>query len=198
MGMPFKFNHSWLEAVDFNTLIRDFWTQYRDTNDSPMQAILGNIYALKMVVKKWEHWKKKKMIKGLADIKVELGRLDQALDMGNSFVKIINNIKELEAKNKKILHVQEVTWKLKSRALWLKEGDRNTKFFHGYENHRRQVNTIWGIKDSNGFMVQSLPKIQQAKTKFFEDASKTRDARAIEDKIWGFDSYPTMFDSDKN
>lgn len=47
LGMPFKFNRIWLEDADFNSLIRDFWTQYRDADNPPMQAIYEKLLALK-------------------------------------------------------------------------------------------------------------------------------------------------------
>ena len=38
--------------------------------------------------------------------------------------------------------LEEICWRQKSRALFLKEGDRNTKFFHRITNSHRRCNTI--------------------------------------------------------
>ena len=38
----------------------------------------------------------------------------------------------------------------KSRALWLENGDSNTKFFHRYAKHHRMVNAILDLEASDG------------------------------------------------
>jgi hypothetical protein len=48
---------------------------------------------------------------------------------------------------------EEVSWRQKSRVLWLKEGDKCTKFFHWIANSNRRSNAI----ESFQLMVLFLP-----------------------------------------
>ena len=57
---------------------------------------------------------------------------------------------ELQVELSKWLARTEVLWKQKSRELWLKEGDRNTKIFHLSTIIRRRRNHIDAIKYEDG------------------------------------------------
>ena len=49
-----------------------------------------------------------------------------------------------------IIEQEEVFWLQKSRINWLKEGDKNTKFFHLSTMVRRRYNKLEGLKDEEG------------------------------------------------
>ena len=55
---------------------------------------------------------------------------------------------------------EEIKWKQKSRELWLKEGDRNSKFFHLSTLIRRHRNFIAEIHLDNGHWIHSKDDIE--------------------------------------
>jgi predicted XRE-type DNA-binding protein len=59
------------------------------------------------------------------------------------------------------LEKEELKWKQKSRELWLKEGDQNSKFFHLSTLVRRRCNSIVEIKLDNVEWIHSRDKIER-------------------------------------
>ena len=54
-----------------------------------------------------------------------------------------------------LLKVKEETmWKQRSHIEWLKEGDRNTRYFHCRANQRNKRNYILGLEDDLGHWVE--------------------------------------------
>ncbi|XP_060961808.1 uncharacterized protein LOC133032015 [Cannabis sativa] len=49
-----------------------------------------------------------------------------------------------------IFHQKEVYWRQRSKQLWLKDGDRNSKYFQAFAIKRRNSNTIQKLKDDQG------------------------------------------------
>lgn len=63
---------------------------------------------------------------------------------------------------------EEEYWWHKSHELWLKEGDKNTKFFHMLVKHKRAANTIFYIKYSiNGRVILDVQGIHDEGVNFF-------------------------------
>ncbi|GFZ09766.1 hypothetical protein Acr_21g0003650 [Actinidia rufa] len=53
---------------------------------------------------------------------------------------------EIKAEIGRLLMAEETSWRQKSRATWLSDGDRNTAFFHCMANAHRQFNYIGKIR----------------------------------------------------
>ena len=62
------------------------------------------------------------------------------------------SLEELEARKdtreeyKKWVLLEEITWRQKSREVWLKKGDRNTSFFDKMANAHRRRNNVDRIR----------------------------------------------------
>ena len=61
-----------------------------------------------------------------------------------------DSLVSLQGRRNTILLDKEETWRLKSKAIWLKCGDENIKKIHSYARGRKALNTIWSLEDSMG------------------------------------------------
>ena len=68
---------------------------------------------------------------------------------------------------------EDIKWKQKSRELWLKEGDHNSKFFHASTIIRRRKNNIAEIKLENGNYIYEKENIEKYFEKHFQELSNS-------------------------
>ena len=57
----------------------------------------------------------------------------------------IESINMVKSEINRLLYQEELTWRQRSRAIWLQVGDKNTKFFDQRVSQRRQRNQIIGV-----------------------------------------------------
>lgn len=148
---PFKFNATWLVEVDFHKLVLQTLTHCGlDNHSSLSEVIASNLAHLKL---KTIIWARKNMQKDEVDLLRIEGVLKQ---MENSGITNYTNSKskdmliKLETENIHLLRQKEETWLLKSRVIWLKAGDENSKFFQQYARGRKNKNIIWALRDQIG------------------------------------------------
>jgi hypothetical protein len=63
--------------------------------------------------------------------------------------------KKIERELDSLLEQEEIYWRQRSRINWLKEGDRNTKFFHGKATWRAKKNNIDRLHKEDGSMTEN-------------------------------------------
>ena len=74
---------------------------------------------------------------------------------------------ELETSMQKILRQEEEGWRLRSRILWLKGGDQNTKFFQNQCRKKQWRNTMREIKNEDGIVITGQASISTELKGFF-------------------------------
>ena len=70
------------------------------------------------------------------------------------------------------MDLEEVSWRQKSREIWLKEGDRNTGFFHRMANSHRRRNSISSIS-INGRRLDKEAEVKEGLVGAFQSLLST-------------------------
>ena len=92
---------------------------------------------------------------------------------------IFEALKELST----ALKTEEMFWRQKSRILWLRKGDRNSKYFHALVKQRRARNRITQLLDENGNMVEDEEGLVAIATSYFRQIFESSNPEDIAEAL---------------
>ena len=131
--------------------------------ESPSYVLACKFKALKKDLKCWNkhvfgdvHFRKKCLLSKLLDLDMREGM--QVLTTADKARKI-----KIKAEIESLASLEEISWMQKSRALFLKKGDNNTRFFHKLANSHRRANTMRCV-EVDGIMYEVESDIQDQVT----------------------------------
>jgi hypothetical protein len=91
----------------------------------------------------------------------------------------METIREKEKQLDDLLKSEEVWWRQRSRALWLKYGDKNTSYFHQKANQRRRKNKIENLTDDQGIQQFEPGKIEEILLNHFSNLFDSQETSHI-------------------
>eukprot|EP00253_Pinus_taeda_P035371 PITA_35371 len=191
---PFKFDRTFLDDPALLLIVTDAWSASVFNLSSSPPSFRERMSFVRSKVKSWQLDKRRRDRLSLQKIQCELDHIYSSIDPNSLSFGTRCHIAELSRLKLQFLKQEESSWQLKSRALWLKEGDRNTKFFHKFANHRREMNVIWRICDGKGGYFYTHQDITDAALNHFKKQYSRGKGSAIHDILWGIELFPSMFD----
>lgn len=85
-----------------------------------------------------------------------------------------------------ILEQEEIYWCQKCRVAWLKEGERNTRFFHTSTLICRRRNAISWLKISDGSLCDDLNVLKTEAREFYFQLYSAEPYLAFDSSAWDF------------
>ncbi|GKV46811.1 hypothetical protein SLEP1_g53774 [Rubroshorea leprosula] len=164
---PFKFFNAWMDQPGCIETIRNAWKSC-EVNGGYGLRLKERLKFTKNALKLWSGSSMIAIDKKIREAKVEIEELDKKgensllthIDIERRrgcFIDLWNNLK-----------IKESMWQQKSRKMWLKEGDANTKFFHKSVNGRRRRNEIYSIL-INGKQLTGVTEIKEGVAEYFQN-----------------------------
>ena len=142
-------------------------------------SIMGRIKRCQEQLQKW-NWREFGNINKILKQKKE--KLQQ-LELWDSLHGKAEEIKRVRDEINEIQVREEMMWSQRSRALWLKWGDRNTKFFHASASQRRRKNWIAGLQDPSGVWQEGKEEIEKTILDYFEAIYKSDQPTCFETSL---------------
>ncbi|CAH9075119.1 unnamed protein product [Cuscuta europaea] len=160
----FKFQNMWFQNRDFLEFIKTKWDSGK--TGGGMKGLITKIQVLK---KELRIWNKEVFGNIFDDIKL---CEKEVLESERKFEENPCDINREDLFHKKGLLTQKYKlekkfWKQKAHINWLKEGDRNSNFFHLYVKIRQRKQSITSIKQSADNILTSLSGIGNEVVRFF-------------------------------
>ncbi|KAM5579239.1 hypothetical protein ABKV19_009163, partial [Rosa sericea] len=151
---------------DCDGIVKEAWGT--DVVGTPMFCVTKKIMHTRIHLTKWQ----KEVFKGrqlqMLGIRARLEELLNVFPSGT----IQDEKKELTDKLQDLLFQEELFWKQRSKITWLKEGDRNTSFFHRKTENRKRKNSLQGLFDEAGQWQEDDEGIENVITAYFSKMFK--------------------------
>lgn len=152
-GAPFCFELMWLKHLDLKERIREWWGIR--VQGTAMFRFSRKLNWVKRQVKIWNKEIFGNIFEDKTALLSELSRIEDRIEV-EVRTQLLDQQELCTSRSlEEVLAREEIHWKQKSREQWLREGDRNTKFFHMSALKHRAHNRISKLRSKDGVLHDS-------------------------------------------
>ena len=157
---PFRFLNCWLDHPNCLKIITESW------NSNKSSTLPEKLKAIKISLKKWNTLEFGSIDSHISNLEIVIQSIDGLANLRNLEDHELVERKSAQCQLWEWLKRKESLWAQKSRIQWLKEGDKNTRFFHTMASINRRKNLIESISHKRKF-CESPSDIQEAACDYF-------------------------------
>ncbi|KAL4310577.1 hypothetical protein GQ457_01G015360 [Hibiscus cannabinus] len=170
----FRFEATWLAEESCQDVVKRIWEQEGGSVPDKLQKVCTGL-------DRWfANLKKEKQVT-IRSLKSRLADLNEQA-VNDEVLGEITDIKlALNLESDK----EELYWEQRARANWLKNGDRNTAFFHKFASQRKRKNRISDLVDSSGQTVSDEAGLHTIAKEFFQDIFSSQRVSNMENLLDG-------------
>eukprot|EP00253_Pinus_taeda_P004750 PITA_04750 len=164
--IPFRYNPLWRNNAEAEEIIETTWKHH--VEGSPSHIWETKIRNKRKALKKWAKVSYQEPEKKNKKIQQDLEEVQKQIEDQGLTHQLKNKEWEIQGQLIHIKRAEETKWRFKSRQLWLKEGDKNTAYFHKQATVRKTRNNVNAITDNEGNQHNNQESIKRAASLYFK------------------------------
>jgi hypothetical protein len=161
----FRFESAWTTNNTYNDMLRHSWNS--------AGTVVDNLNTVERNIKIWKFHTIKQVIHQKKVLMARIGGIQRSLQTSTNRPGLKRLEQRLQSQLSDILYKEELMWFQRSRAKWLKDGDRNTKYYHLKTLSRRRRNNVIMLKNDNGQWIEDVTQLQLLATDFYKKLFST-------------------------
>lgn len=173
----FRFEAMWLRDPGCEELVKKEWVCREGSNKG--ESVSNCIKGCSRSLVEWNRFSFGKVRKEIKELEERVQVLGRHKDRGRNR----SMLKESKERLHELKEREEIMWRQHSRAIWLKEGDRNTKFFHHTATERRDSNAILGLFNSAGVWMTKDEEMKAVAVSYYRDILSSTAPGRIEEVL---------------
>jgi len=191
--IPFRFSPTWIQHDDFLQIVTSSWNA--PIKGTPSYVWEKKLKRLKAALKAWAKNISSPISKRIsAQSELEIHQLQmETIPIDNQLQKE----EELQKNYFSACRIEEEYWRQKSRSLWLKSGDKNTKYFHKQAEARKNFKAVTEI-NHQGRQIKDYDDIKQAALDTFKAMFSAPLEADLNPCSHPFDLIPPLISSQEN
>uniref|UniRef100_A0A2N9FH09 Reverse transcriptase domain-containing protein n=1 Tax=Fagus sylvatica TaxID=28930 RepID=A0A2N9FH09_FAGSY len=174
---PFRFEEIWTTDVGCEDTIQAEWDKVGA--GTTMFQVWNKLKDCKRGLGKWSKQHFGNVTRQLAEKRQQLLDAEANAIQGGS----LDSLKRLKSEINFLLEKEERMWRQRSRTSWLKDGDRNTRYFHGQASQRRRRNRIMGFQNNEGVWMEENEEMVSILVGYYETIFTTSQPTQIEEAV---------------
>ncbi|CAA0810987.1 Unknown protein, partial [Striga hermonthica] len=162
----FVFDRNWLKMEGIEEAVAKGWEM--DSEGSEMFKIHQKVKHTKKAILSWYNPVKRNNEKLIQTLTAKMEKLREE-GREKDWVTWCSTKCDLD----KAYMEEEQYWRAKSRALWLKVGDKNTRFFHAFAAQRRKRNSVLRLVSGTGEVITEPKKLEEHIVNYYSSLFKS-------------------------
>ncbi|XP_042509129.1 uncharacterized protein LOC122084758 [Macadamia integrifolia] len=147
-NIPFRFNNFWMEHDLFDNVIQDVWNQ--EISGNPIFILSQKLKCVKLFIKPWGRKNFPNIDNEVKKASDHLNSVHQEIEAAGISDDLFGREADAKTALLKATQLQDNLWAQKAKLRWMKDGDKNSKFFHLSVKMRRARNQIRTLQNADG------------------------------------------------